>query len=217
MECKITLVTERMVVLDDVFPDDLWRSFRHTLARETLQPSMIVSLYSRHWEYNASFPYSTKSFMWKKGPPETWFGAAGACFSGIAAAYPDHVGEWNDIDIHTHLFGRGTKITWHMDTHSAGSFTWYFHETWSTYWGGELFVPCDQGDASLLTAEAVSFGHAREDAIRSLGTGYYVAPLPNRCILLAPGTCHAVNRVDPSAGDHLRCTVVGFLVPVDKT
>lgn len=41
---------------------------------------------------------------------------------------------------------------------------------------------------------------------------FFISPRPNRLVLLAPNILHAVNRVDDDAGDHLRATIVGFLL-----
>jgi hypothetical protein len=42
------------------------------------------------------------------------------------------------------------------------------------------------------------------------GMGLYTAPSPNRLVFLKGGSWHQINRVDQNAGDHMRCSVVGF-------
>jgi Rps23 Pro-64 3,4-dihydroxylase Tpa1-like proline 4-hydroxylase len=46
--------------------------------------------------------------------------------------------------------------------------------------------------------------------LSKLGAGRFIAPKPNRLVVIAGGTCHRISPVTTSAGDHVRCTVAGF-------
>jgi hypothetical protein len=53
--------------------------------------------------------------------------------------------------------------------------------------------------------------HDWEDHYLSVfGVGTWIMPKTNRLVLMAPGVYHSINRVDDDAGDHVRCSVVGF-------
>ena len=39
-----------------------------------------------------------------------------------------------------------------------------------------------------------------------------VLPRPNRLVVIAGGNYHAIKRVDPAAGDHVRCSIAGFFM-----
>ncbi len=43
-----------------------------------------------------------------------------------------------------------------------------------------------------------------------IGLGRYIAPRPNRLVVIVGGTPHMINRVSPAAGDHVRCSISGF-------
>jgi Rps23 Pro-64 3,4-dihydroxylase Tpa1-like proline 4-hydroxylase len=42
--------------------------------------------------------------------------------------------------------------------------------------------------------------------------GTYIAPQPNRLVVIAGGNPHMIHKVSAAAGDHVRCTIAGFFM-----
>jgi len=104
-----------------------------------------------------------------------------------------------------------SSISWHSDGKNSrgrvGAFTFYAHKEWNAEWGGELLVSHETG----VGAEAVSVFDNREvsDKILQKGHGIWVAPKPNRLIVLSDATLHKVAKTTENAAPRL--TIQGFL------
>jgi hypothetical protein len=124
----------------------------------------------------------------------------------------------------------GTGMTWHRDApHYAGSYVFYAHPRWNSEWGGELLVSDDRSIPEehgiyfhrLSSDDAGTPGPAapahldNDDAsalLMELGLGAFVAPRPNRLVVLRGGAPHAVAKVRAGAARGGRCSVNGFFV-----
>lgn len=189
---KVSLQTKSVVVLDNFLPLDLFDIVAANVLVQYLSPARIISLYSRTWSLNGNLPYSSEALLTSQAPHENYADTLGYYFLEVAKLFPEHVKAWDDCRLHVQLYGRGIRLNWHTDKHSYGSFTFYAHREWGENWGGEL-----------LTSD------------EEKGQGVFLTPVPNRCVLTAPGVRHCVNRVDPAAGDSVRVSVVGFLLPAE--
>ncbi|MFJ4866676.1 2OG-Fe(II) oxygenase [Streptomyces sp. NPDC088748] len=106
------------------------------------------------------------------------------------------------------LSGRGypaeSRLGWHNDgaDNRVGAYVYFAHRNWSASWGGGL---------TLIDEEAPQ----RVDGIDLLDSATHpvsIFPRPNRLVIFRSHTMHAVQRVDPTAGDRLRKTWTGFVV-----
>jgi hypothetical protein len=133
--------------------------------------------------------------------------------------HPDIIPDWNFVLLRSYLYRVGTRISWHNDAAKLGAVVLFTHPVWSAHWGGELMVAERPGYEELSEEErrqveaneGVHFDRHGVDLLLSKrGHGRYFSPLPNRAIISTTGVWHATNRVDPSAGDTLRCSLVAF-------
>jgi Rps23 Pro-64 3,4-dihydroxylase Tpa1-like proline 4-hydroxylase len=140
----------------------------------------------------------------------------GHFFTEIARTCSDMVGDWTDLVTRSYLYPRGSKLSWHNDAANyAGAFSFYAHPKWGSTWGGELMVaevpPMSEMKKKPLVGPHIE--HDWEDEyINEQGVGQWITPKPNRCVIMAPGVYHSINRVDVDAGDHARAAIVGFLL-----
>mgnify|MGYP003393768949 CR=1 FL=1 len=139
--------------------------------------------------------------------------------------------QWEQFTAFPSLYPAGAGLLWHRDsTVDVGSYTYYGHPEWNIEWGGELFVadipqkkiPQEWGTfmkkpQTVVGGPASGFTWSshldNRDANQQLmerGVGYFIAPKPNRLVVLKGGTPHAVNKVRAAAGDHVRASVSGF-------
>lgn len=217
---QLTIKTKEYAVVDGFVPDDLWRLIWEGLGHEQMAVAPVIGQYTKEWGFDGSMGWSSPpNYLsdYNKGKLN-YASALGTQFMELAKQLPDLVGDgWNDIRVHAHVFGRGTRLYWHYDKHSLGSFAWYAHPEWRHNWGGEILVASEvPKHDDLLNPPPRHLDRQFENDLLVNGIGTYLAPLPNRCILTAPGLFHSVNRVDPDAGDALRVSVVGFLVKNKK-
>lgn len=94
--------------------------------------------------------------------------------------------------LHYHLtmtpfaYPAGAGMPWHDDGNAVCSFIYYV-SPWLMDWGGELMLRTD------------------------LNQGEYLAPVPNRFVVVGKGVKHKVNPVNFRAGAEVRFSIAGFL------
>lgn len=142
--------------------------------------------------------------------------------------------DWRTITARPYLYPTGTSLSWHTDDILySGAFVYYAHPRWGASWGGELMIAsesaCDTdlGHKYTTTVQIkdgrpvglrripvpAALDHEKENEILlSEGTGDYIAAKPNRLVITKSGTPHRVARVDPAAGEHVRCSIGGFFL-----
>jgi hypothetical protein len=148
-------------------------------------------------------------------PTATPLDAVVTALLGNSAAYERLVGDgWERISARPYVYPAGTALSWHRDDHElyAGAFVYYVHPHWDAHWGGELLLAEDgprSGEPAIMGHRFATEAYSEE--LLELGRGSFVAPRPNRLVILS-GAAHAVARVSPAAGDHVRASVSGFFL-----
>lgn len=139
--------------------------------------------------------------------------------------------DFDNVSARCFLYPQGTALSWHEDdTTYSGGYAFYAHPEWRSQWGGELLI-ADEGSRfqeptgdDLISVTRVDgalqakririppfLDNTRQDAaLSAIGMGRYIAPKPNRLVVIAGGNPHMINPVNASAGDHVRCTIAGF-------
>lgn len=144
--------------------------------------------------------------------------------------------DWRTLALAPRLYERNSSLYWHRDSPSivTGSSTYYCHPEWNVQWGGELFVadesargiPEDFGPTMTSPKEVMGKGMVQlsahldnreaNAALMEAGMGHYIAPKPNRLVVMQTGNPHMINKVQPAAGDHVRASVTMFLIRPGK-
>ena len=75
---------------------------------------------------------------------------------------------------------------------------------------------CDQTVEGLNDFDNQINRNGGTKLLNHYGMGLYVSPLPNRIVFTKGKTWHCINRVDQSAGDNVRCSVVAFFLKEKK-
>lgn len=140
---------------------------------------------------------------------------------------------WEYFNASVYLYPQGTGLGWHEDDYSySGAYIYYAHPEWRPGWGGELCVMGYTEPSSGLAADepediaeiyamagvtggdyGPEFGQTlRDKKIMEQGHGTFIIPKPNRMIFIREGYSHCIKKVDPSAGDRMRCSIAGFFV-----
>jgi len=96
---------------------------------------------------------------------------------------------WKSASATPFAYPPQTSLEWHDDGDGyTGAYVFYAHRAWKLTWGGELLI---------------------EDK-RGVGSGVFVAPTPNRLVVIRGGTPHKIARVSLLAGEHFRLSLAGF-------
>lgn len=142
--------------------------------------------------------------------------------------------EWDVFSAAPTLYAAGQGLVWHRDgDDDTGSWIYYAHREWNIEWGGELFVahesalPAEYGAflhrlrpmAEMAAAPAWPSHLDNQDANQLLmerGIGSYIAPKPNRLVIVKGGAPYAIAKVRPSAGRQVHASVGGSFKRRDR-
>lgn len=140
---------------------------------------------------------------------------AGPCLEEILGKYKV---DWEYFTARPNLYPADTGLSWHEDGgKKAGAFVYYAHPKWGARWGGELLIATPP-DQSILEKARVLQGNRKpyfetnilDYVLDYPAVGTYIAPRPNRFVVIKGGAWHCVRRVEPAAGDNLRVSISGF-------
>ena len=222
---KVTAKDSSLAVLDEIFEPDIFKQFwDYFNGLEYAYRSSTA--WHKVWRINDGQLLASLSSYHSKAPfgnPMDWIDHM---VTGLAAQLEDVVGvkgkDWNDVIYTPYIYPAGTKISWHNDSDYTGACIFYPHPEWNPYWGGELFVaktPSLEESKELVlakskksVADTMTRGHIAP-ILDAFGMGHYIAPLPNRMVFTSGNVWHAINRVDPAAGDNVRCSIAAFFLP----
>ncbi|WP_394829365.1 2OG-Fe(II) oxygenase [Pendulispora albinea] len=137
----------------------------------------------------------------------------------VAGEHPSLIGaemeQWIGIIGQPQINPAGSGISWHRDRRTyAGAFVYYAHPEWNSQWGGELLI-AEPGTADGFhdVPRAHTFDNSLESkSLLHTGMGTYIAPKPNRLVLLAGKDPHSVAKVTQSAGHRVRVGFAGFFI-----
>lgn len=120
--------------------------------------------------------------------------------------------DWAHLTARPYVYPAGAGLSWHVDDSELydGAFVYYAHPHWNAHWGGELLV------AEGAPEDMPIMAHRFDDegfsaALMEVGGGRFVAPRPNRLVLLG-GAPHMVQPVRAAAGSAVRASVSGFFL-----
>ena len=210
----VTCRTAKYAVLDDFMNKECMDAVWDGIQRSGHSSDMITLSWSRIWRWSGQPPVSGPEHLFSKSPFHNHFDIVAACFLDVANDLIDLIGPtWSDLRMHSQFGGRGVKTAWHLDSKNVGAFSYYPHPRWGLNWGGELMIANEPSErVGMPTSRKMEYEWEQNHLMKH-GAGVYIAPLPNRCVVMAPNLFHSVARIDPDAGDAIRCCVVGFLQP----
>lgn len=216
---KLTTKDSQLAVLDEVFSPETFKQFWSYFNNLDFAYRSMNG-WQKVWRINDGQILASSPFYHSKAPfnnPMDWIDQT---VTALAKEHlQDIVGkegeDWYDILYTPYIYPAGTKISWHDDYGYTGACIFYPHQEWNPHWGGELCV------ARTPLPQEVQAGKVSEDfmtreyvapLLNAYGMGIYVSPLPNRMAFTSGSVWHSINRVDQSAGDNVRCSVVAFFL-----
>jgi len=220
---KCSLKSENTAIFDEVFEPDTFRHFVHFFNNLDFA-YRNANKWFKVWRASDGHIIAGQDVFHSDAPFNSPYDWLHHQVYNLAKSYLEDIcgvegKDWQQIVYTPYIYPAGTKISWHDDYGYAAACIFYCHKEWSPNWGGELMVaktpPYD---------EVVDKNELDDQIIRSYvpkvinhdGYGHYINPLPNRMVFTKGGTWHSINRVDKSAGDNTRNSVVAFFKKKDQ-
>lgn len=235
---RVTVQTDLCTIVDDLLLpqqcDALWNFFQLQSFQRVdalgmqgqwpLEDSGVLRGPTVGWSRKWDAQYPTKS------PIDLIMKALVDAADQFAATVGKKGETWRVFTAAPTIYVAGQGRQWHRDADDdVGSWVYYAHPEWNIEWGGELFL-----SPQLVPPEFGVFLHRlrpmedhpdppawkshldNDDANRLLletgigsGIGSFVAPRPNRLVIVKGGTPQAQAKVRPSAGRHVHATIGG--------
>jgi len=212
---KLVLNDPNFAVVDDLLPNDVFFSFWQFFNQLPFQ-SCAHDQWLKVWKLSDGTVYRSPTFYDSEAPFGNLMDLVQQRVAWLAPNFKHIIGEqgkdWDEIQFTPYLYPAGTKISWHNDVGHAGACIFYVHPQWSAHWGGELQVAkTNEKEKEIVNFD--SFDRQNHSLfLNSYGFGSYIVPNPNRLVFIKGNCWHCINRVDSTAGDHVRCSVVGFFL-----
>jgi Rps23 Pro-64 3,4-dihydroxylase Tpa1-like proline 4-hydroxylase len=139
------------------------------------------------------------------------------------------LGTWKTFSCMAQAYASGAELSWHRDAgHFTGAYTFYLHKHWMHTWGGNMLIASSDTKFDVYKDASVdvepqdkyatefnkilpTFNLAYESkSILDPGIGTYIAPIPNRIVIVNKSIVHKVERIDQTAGGNYRLSLTGF-------
>jgi hypothetical protein len=211
---RLTLKQDNLAIVDDVLEKDQFEQFWYYF--NTIDYAYrSMSGWQKVWRISDNQILASAPYYHAEAPfnnPMDWLHQI--ILSLTSQHFEDIVGkqgkDWQEFFLTPYIYPQGTKISWHDDYGYVGACIFYPHKEWNPNWGGELMVAnVPQVDNPPTVHDNMTRDYINPQ-LNHYGMGLYTAPSPNRLVFLKGGSWHQINRVDQNAGDHMRCSVVGF-------
>lgn len=212
-------------VLDGVLEGNMFKEFHSFFHNDLDFAYRALTGWQKVWKISDGLILSGPPFYNSKSPHNNMMDTIGQIVSALAEQhFSNIVGkkgvDWDDFFMTPYIYPMGTKISWHNDYSYSGAAIFYSHNFWGNGWGGELFLAKTRREyPSVEDSEKDKFSNSilknrvgLNSFLNEVGMGTYISPLPNRMVLTRGSVWHSINRVDPSAGDAMRSSVVAFFV-----
>lgn len=214
------------LVIDDFLDEEAWTDVWSMLQFADLAP---VSRTKGAWKLDDGMPLGSQEIITPPRsaelrhdperpdvfPSETALDHVLAALLAESTEFETLVGEtWAHVTARAYVYPRGSALSWHGDDHDlyAGAYIYYAHPHWNAHWGGELLIADMPAGRDPLPIMGHRFDNeAYSEALMEAGTGHYVAPKPNRLVVLG-GAPHMVTPVRAAAGDAVRASISGFFL-----
>lgn len=213
---KLILKTANFGILDQVLPQENFNAFVKFFCDLDFERSSHKLL--KVWRINDGEIFGGTSYKDKGYPfnnPMDWIhkNVYGLAKDQMKELVGEEGVDWEGISYRPYIYPPGSKISWHNDCGYSAACIFYCHKKWQHFWGGELMLATTKDNAVPKLTDATDDLFSRDymqPILDQYGFGQYITPLPNRMVFTKTGVWHSINRVDPSAGDNNRFSIVAF-------
>jgi hypothetical protein len=222
---KVVMKTPEVLVVDDFLPQESWDRLLNQVQCDEWTQSQPDDKY---WHITDGANYKASKRFLRDAPFNDNYDIWADAIRAFADSEPaqEYVAGYTDIAMRCHGYPVGSKNPWHTDMGGV-TYSYYLHKHWQINWDSMLLVlPKDSVEYKQIMRKLP--GTKQQDTYRSTGTlemfeqaekqkgliehgmGYFVAPKPNRLVLINKNVVHGITRVDKDAGENVRLTMTGF-------
>lgn len=212
---KLISRDDNHAVLDGVLEDGVFDKFSSFFNNLDFAYRSLTG-WQKVWRVSDGLILAGPAYYAFKAPHNCMMDLLGSIVGTLAEQHLESIvgkkGEdWDDYFMTPYIYPVGTKISWHNDYGYSAAAIFYTHRVWNPNWGGELLLAktSPEKEKESVCIDTVDRG-SLVPLLNEYGVGNYISPLPNRLVFTKGKTWHSINRVDPSAGDALRNSVVTF-------
>ena len=222
---KVVMKTPEVLVVDDFLPQESWDRLLNQVQCDEWTQSQPDDKY---WHITDGANYKASKRFLRDAPFNDNYDIWADAIRAFADSEPaqEYVAGYTDIAMRCHGYPVGSKNPWHTDMGGV-TYSYYLHKHWQINWDSMLLVlPKDsveykqmmrklpgtkQPDTYAGTGTLEMFEQAeKQKGLIEHGMGYFVAPKPNRLVLINKNVVHGITRVDKDAGENVRLTMTGF-------
>lgn len=217
--------TPEVLVVDDFLEQEAWDRLLNQVQCDEWTQSQPDDKY---WHITDGANYKASKRFLRDAPFNDNYDIWADAIRAFADSEPaqEYVAGYTDIAMRCHGYPVGSKNPWHTDMGGV-TYSYYLHKHWQINWDSMLLVlPKDSVEYKQIMRKLP--GTKQQDTYRSTGTlemfeqaekqkgliehgmGYFVAPKPNRLVLINKNVVHGITRVDKDAGENVRLTMTGF-------
>lgn len=210
---KLTSKDDDFAVLDNLLDEDTYNKFC-SFYNDLDFAYRSLTGWQKVWRVSDGLILSGPPYYAFKSPHNSMMDIIGTLIDKLVDQHFDYIVgkrnvDWDDYFMTPYIYPTGTKISWHNDHGYSGAAIFYTHRFWDPNWGGELFIAKTSKDSHYYSPDSID-RTSLIPLLNNYGMGSYISPLPNRMVFTKGSTWHSINRVDPVAGDALRCSIVTF-------
>lgn len=226
---NIAIKNSEVLVVDDFLEQELWDRLFNQIQCDAWTQSQV---YDRYWHITDGVNYKASKRFLSDAPfndnYDIWADAM-KTFADNCKDAQDYTSGYTDITMRCHAYPVGSKNPWHHDMGGV-TYSYYLHKQWHINWDGVLLVmpknsvqykqSMDKLPGTVYTNTYTDAGAGpgtlemfeQEEKQKHLiehGMGFFVAPKPNRLVLINRDVIHGISRVDTDAGQNIRLTMTG--------
>jgi len=218
------------LIVDDFLSYSDWEKIYNQVQVD--QWSKVDKSSDKYWHLTDGDVYKTKRILPKQRPCKNsydiWFHRLDKFLNTDAAK--NFVGEHVGYSLRAYAYPVGSKNPWHDDMGTL-TYAYYLHRRWQINWDGSLLV-IPKGEvvynqtmklndettaldsySKQNTPMAMFEQDKKYEEIIEYGRGFFVSPKPNRLVIINKNIVHGINRVDADAGDNIRLSLGGAIMP----
>ena len=229
---NIVINRPECLVVDNFLSDSDWEKLYNQVQIDSW--SKVNNASDKYWHLTDGDAYKTQRLISKNFPFKSNYDIWFHRFNKLLATdiVKNFVGEIVGYSCRGFAYPVGGKNPWHDDM-GVMTYAFYLHKKWQINWDGTLLIiPKNSIKYSqLLDVDKDSKGldeyskantpmemFSQEEKYKEIidhGTGFFVSPKPNRLVIINKDVVHGINRVDPDAGENVRLSIGGGIIPSD--
>lgn len=199
-KAEVVLKNDVVLVIDDLLSPEKFAELWQQYQQQQFTPA-ITNNWHKVWRLGSGMPMQA---------PNCSFQSVQDAFNAVVSSHPGYINPGaGSFNLTGYIYPSGCKLAWHNDGGYGGVMTYYVHPVWRASWGGELLL--SECDAKNDIQKTICLDHGpQSEILMKTGKGIFIAPKPNRLVVQKPCVWHNMSRVDPDAGENLRCSIVAF-------